>query len=130
MLLTTTLTIQPPEPMMSKDLIPKFNIVKDMKQSVFENKVTPKFPTLLKSNKSWEPVISESSYDQVKATWSNALNDTEKTVASWAAKMNWKTPLNGARPKYLIDNLDKLIPAVPMIATGGGTAGYEMIEVM
>ncbi|KAI1163760.1 hypothetical protein F5B18DRAFT_618039 [Nemania serpens] len=123
------LTFQPPIPKLSKDLVPKFNIVKDMLQRV-EDKGYKWEGDKGKASTRWSPRKEEeegkgrNQWTRVKELW-----DTEETenkavdvVDLWAKRMCWDisqgAPLAGRRPKALLRRFDNVMPAAPMIAVG------------
>ncbi|KAK6342301.1 hypothetical protein TWF718_007704 [Orbilia javanica] len=116
-------SIKPPEPKMADNKIRKFNIVKDMKQSVSTSKNVPQLPPGLPGDrparKEWTP--KESTIAAVKKTWLNGKYDPKKVVDLWAAIMKFcadKKPLTGARPMELLGRCEQMVPAAPAIPVG------------
>ncbi|KAK6516196.1 hypothetical protein TWF506_006107 [Arthrobotrys conoides] len=115
------LSIKPPEPEMSEDKIQKFNIVKDMKQSVYTDDTVVDFPKGVPASKNWAPRPTKPKPEQVVAIWEKGENDPINVVNLWAAKMKYPegTKITGARPSKLLKKYAQMVPAMPLIATGG-----------
>ncbi|KAF3908149.1 hypothetical protein AA313_de0200176 [Arthrobotrys entomopaga] len=114
------LKIKPPEPEMSDDAIQQFNIVKDMKQSVYTDNTVVMFPQAKNASDSWLPKPVKLKAEQVVTAWENARFDPANVVTAWAAKMKYKegTTVTGARPQELLKRYKQMVPAMPLIAVG------------
>ncbi|KAK6333228.1 hypothetical protein TWF718_011049 [Orbilia javanica] len=115
------LKIKPPEPEMSPDYIQQFNIVKDMKQSVYTDSTVVGFPKSQEASRSWLPRPDvKLDAKQVVTTWENSKFDPATVVTAWALKMKYKegTTVTGDRPKELLNRYRQMVPAMPMVAFG------------
>ncbi|KAK6503379.1 hypothetical protein TWF481_008399 [Arthrobotrys musiformis] len=115
------LKIKPPEPEMSPDYIQQFNIVTDMKQSVYTDSTVVGFPKPQEASDSWLPRPSvKLDAKQVVSTWENSKFDPATVVTAWALKMKYKegTTVTGARPKELLNRYRQMVPAMPLVAVG------------
>lgn len=141
------LTITPPPPHLSDDVIPKFNLVRDTKETV----KTAHFFALEKVDDAWAPeppVIPEAPkpmdnpvdpgnpdddekkkkkkeaeelarWERVKTIWENKDNDPEETVRRWADRLGFAPGvLKGKRPTALLNRFNNMVPALPMVAVG------------
>lgn len=122
------LTFQPPLPSMSKDLVPKFNIVRDMRQRVQDQGFEWKGEKC-KASTRWNPRKEDEEDGLDQWTRVTGLWDTEETekkavdvVSLWAKKMCWDgskgAALVGNRPRELLRRYENVIPAAPRIAVG------------
>lgn len=115
-------SIRPPEPKMADDKIRKFNIVKDMMQSVSTDTTVPKIPPPGDgiADKAWNP--KKSNMDEIKKKWNESGKfKPEDVVNRWAARLKFgaaKKPLTGARPTQLLARYDSMVPAAPALAVG------------
>ncbi|KAK6349287.1 hypothetical protein TWF730_010037 [Orbilia blumenaviensis] len=114
------LSIKPPEPEMSDDKIQKFNIVKDMKQSVYTDHTVVDFPKGIPASKNWAPLPTKLKTEEVVAIWENGSNDPINVVNLWAAKMKYPegVKITGARPSKLLKKYAQMVPAMPLLAVG------------
>ncbi|KAF3288811.1 hypothetical protein TWF970_005865 [Orbilia oligospora] len=118
------LKIKPPAPEMSPDYIQQFNIVKDMKQSVYTDSTVIGFPTAQEGSNSWLPRRgAKLDANQVVTTWENSKFDPATVVTAWALKMKYKegTTVTGARPKELLNRYKQMVPAMPLVAVGSSS---------
>lgn len=116
---TTGMSIRPPEPYMSQDKIPKFNLVKDMQETVFKDSKARPFPPKQATNEAWRPRIGDQPFKDVQKLWLDMPDDTSKKVAQlWSKRLKFKVPVEGNKPRHLVENLHRLIPASPLIAVG------------
>ena len=121
------LSIAPPEPALAKDDVNKFNVVADRRQPVFDPS-GPQQPHLPEprrtpSDYAFLPVDPSSSWDEVGGWWREATNgDRAATmVERWAEKLGFaKGSVVGKQPTHLLDLFNQLVPAVPLVAVGGG----------
>ncbi|KAF3909810.1 hypothetical protein ABW21_db0202232 [Orbilia brochopaga] len=114
------LSIKPPEPEMSDDKIQKFNIVKDMKQSVYTDDTVVDFPATKYALDNWSPKSDKLNAKEVVTVWENGRYDPVSVVGAWAAKMEYQggTKITGTRPKALLKRYDQMVPAMPLVAVG------------
>ncbi|PVH77043.1 hypothetical protein DL98DRAFT_639476 [Cadophora sp. DSE1049] len=117
--LIMALSISPPEPFMPDETnkIVPFNVVKDMKQAVFERDRTPTFPQEKKSSDAWLPRKAPTTWKDVKIAWRNPENKPIDVVSKWAARMKYHRLIEGSVPENLIQ---QMLPASPAIAVGAG----------
>lgn len=138
------LTITPPPPHLSDDVIPKFNLVRDTKETV----KTANLFTLEKVNGAWAPEpqvrpklmdnpdipVPENPdddekkrkeaeelarWERVKEIWEDKKNDPEKAVRRWASRLGFVDgALTGKRPTALLKRFNNMVPALPMVAVG------------
>ncbi|KAF3155393.1 hypothetical protein TWF751_003250 [Orbilia oligospora] len=116
------LSIKPPEPEMSDDGIKKFNIVKDMKQSVYTGETVKQFPKKEAASRNWCPRLERPTSEQVVAIWKYERFDPVKVVEVWATRLGLATgtEITGLRPKSLLEKYEHMVPAMPLIAVGSG----------
>ncbi|KAF3354916.1 NAD(P)H-dependent D-xylose reductase xyl1 [Verticillium dahliae VDG1] len=113
------LTIEPPKPYISRDAIPKFNLVEDLKLTVdskgfaFKRKET--------ASPMWAPPHQDGSWDNFKEKWQSQPDSRpEEAVCLWAERLKFKG-LTGLRPKALLKRFDDIVPVLPLIAVGTGS---------
>ena len=115
------LTFTRPPPDLACDTIPKFNIVEDIKQSVFDGKTRPipQFPDHKDASTIWNPRAATLSYEDVQAAWKVRDSEIEDPAAIWAEVLGFdRGKMSGKRPAALTSRLKQMVPAVPMIAIG------------
>ncbi|KAM0591844.1 hypothetical protein ACHAP6_002124 [Verticillium nonalfalfae] len=113
------LTIEPPKPYISRDAIPKFNLVEDLKLTV-DSKGFP-FKRKETASPMWAPRHQDGSWKDFKEKWqSQPDNRPEEAVHLWAERLKFKG-LTGSRPKALLKRFDDIVPALPLIALGAGS---------
>lgn len=138
------LTITPPPPHLSDDVIPKFNLVRDTKETV----KTANFFTLEKVDCAWAPELQVvpkpkdspevpvpgnpdddkekkrqekelERWKRVKTIWEDKENNPEEAVRRWASRLGFVDgALTGKRPTALLDRFNNMVPALPMVAVG------------
>ncbi|KAK3680432.1 hypothetical protein B0T22DRAFT_518925, partial [Podospora appendiculata] len=117
------LTITPPAPYKSKDRIPKFNLVEDIKLTVNAKGYPFPDPTKTASDM-WAPrvpVVDTDPWEDVKSRWADERNRPEDVVRMWAKRLRFgEGSLTGKRPAALLKRFDTMVPALPMVATGTG----------
>ena len=117
--LVTGVKISPPDPHMAEDTLAKFNVVDDMKESVFEQEAQPKFPLQVASNPAFRPKEKHSKLEDVKNAWINPVNQPERVAVLWAKKLGFADgAVSGRRPQSYLKRFSSLVPASPMIAVG------------
>jgi hypothetical protein len=118
--LVMDITLTPPPPLLAKDVIPKFNMTTDMQKLIEYNKgKEPNFPDKHVARDSWAPrAVSEPGWDTIRKTWENINNRPERVVELWAKRLKYDGKIFGKRPQSLIDRMDTMVPALPMIAIG------------
>ncbi|QUC21319.1 uncharacterized protein UV8b_05562 [Ustilaginoidea virens] len=123
------LTFQPPLPFISRDRVPKFNIVRDMLLRV-KNEGYAWKDLDGKADKAWSPMArgeeAEQEWERVRKVWDT--QETEARASSvvrlWSQRMGWKSggdagsQLAGCRPRGLLARFDDVVPAAPMLAVG------------
>ena len=135
--LVTGFTIRPPLPYRSKDEVPKFNLVEDMRVSVkkggyvfvgvkdtADQRWRPRPPPDGgKEKDKGKGKGKEVRWDVVQKAWNTqAMEDcAENVVSLWSEAMGWtekdhsSSPLTGRRPKALLCRFKSMVPAAPMI---------------
>ncbi|KAH6991852.1 hypothetical protein EDB82DRAFT_494625 [Fusarium venenatum] len=119
------LSFQPPLPAMSKDKVPKFNIVADMLERV-NNDGYPFKEIESVASDAWKPLPRreyEGEWKRVKHEWEkDGVNErANKVVGLWSAMMNWSKEkdkvLMGTRPGGLLGRYEDMLPVPPRIAS-------------
>ncbi|KAK3320289.1 hypothetical protein B0T19DRAFT_361934 [Cercophora scortea] len=117
------LTITPPAPYKSKDRIPKFNLVEDIKLTV-NGKGYPFPDTITTASDMWAPrapIKDKDPWDDVKNKWADERNRPEDVVKMWAKRLRFEDgSLSGKRPAALLRRFETMVPALPMVARGTG----------
>ncbi|EEY21592.1 conserved hypothetical protein [Verticillium alfalfae VaMs.102] len=113
------LTIEPPKPYISRDAIPKYNLVEDLKLTV-DSKGFP-FKRQETASPMWAPRHQDGSWKNFKEKWQSQPDQRpEEAVHLWAERLKFKG-LTGSRPKALLKRFDDIVPALPLIAVGAGS---------
>ncbi|KAK0747051.1 hypothetical protein B0T18DRAFT_326987 [Schizothecium vesticola] len=110
------LTITPPPPHLSDDVIPKFNLVRDTKETA----KAANFFTKETVHGAWAPEPQElERWERVKTVWEDKKNDPEEAVRRWADRLGFADgALTGKRPTALLHRFNNMVPALPMVAVG------------
>lgn len=138
------LTITPPPPHLSDDVIPKFNLIRDTKETV----KTVNFFTLETVDGAWAPEPQAvpkpkdnpdvpvpgnpdddkerkrqekdlERWKRVKTIWEDKENNPEEAVRRWAGRLGFVDgALTGKRPTALLNRFNNMVPALPMVAVG------------
>lgn len=121
-----------PMPTLCQDLIPAFDALKAMSQSVFDQGKEPIFPPAnISEEPSWEPlegVGGEQQWVEAKNTWKTprmGKESQQKSVDLWLAAMFWTEKLDGAMPALLNENFDDIYLAAPLLSVVGGRTIVE-----
>ncbi|KAK4184911.1 hypothetical protein QBC35DRAFT_504893 [Podospora australis] len=117
--LVTGFTIRPPLPYRSKDQVPKFNLVEDMRLGV--KKGGYGFVGVNdKASDKWqpdEPIDGKEKWDVVKTAWDtqDVEDRAQDVVRQWSELMGWpkEKPLTGRRPRALLRRFEDMVPAAP-----------------
>ncbi|KAK1829757.1 hypothetical protein QBC39DRAFT_310414 [Podospora conica] len=141
------LTITPPPPHLSDDVIPKFNLVRDTKETVeaanfftketvdgawapepqvspvapepLDNPVVPGDPDDDDDNEKERQKKELARWSRVKEVWEDNKNDPEEAVRRWAGRLGFADGvLTGKRPASLLNRFNNMVPALPMVAVG------------
>lgn len=120
----------PPLPILSEDKIQPFDAVLSQLQNVFPT--PPPFPdSTTEEDKDWLPVPPTAPppedpakpWEDVQKVWKTPLMGVGAGVAavtSWAKVMGWSdTSVSGVVPERLVDDLQTLYVAAPLIAQAG-----------
>lgn len=147
MQLVMGLTITPPPPHLSDDVIPKFNLIRDTKETVKtanlftpetvdgawapEPQVIPEAPKPMDNPEVPVPGNPDDDeekkrqakelarWERVKTMWENKENDPEEAVRRWASRLGFVDgALTGKRPTALLNRFNNMVPALPMVAVG------------
>jgi hypothetical protein len=112
------LTLAPPAPYISRDKIPKFNLVEDFKQTV--NDTGFPLPKPATSDDQWRPDEQSSDWVAFQDKWVRQPESRPVDVVSrWAERLNYENgAIIGTRPSALLKRFNTMIPALPMIAVG------------
>jgi hypothetical protein len=119
---TTTLalglTLTPPLPRISRDRIPKFNVVRDFRQTV--NCAGYPFPGDGHAQAAWQPKPQAGDWKAFKRQYmSTDPQRPRDVVKQWAQRLNYADDvMTGSRPTSLLWRFDDVVPALPMIAVG------------
>ncbi|CRK29937.1 hypothetical protein BN1708_005076 [Verticillium longisporum] len=106
-------------PYISRDAIPKFNLVEDLKLTV-DSKGFP-FKRKETASPMWAPRHQDGSWNNFKEKWQSQPDSRpEEAVCLWAERLKFKG-LTGLRPKALLKRFDDIVPALPLITVGTGS---------
>ncbi|KAK0722052.1 hypothetical protein B0T26DRAFT_701161 [Lasiosphaeria miniovina] len=138
------LTVAPPPPHLSDDVIPKFNLVHDTKETVQSAKFFAKETV----NGAWapepQPKNAETKLDEgenpevphsdpddsrggevekrwkrVRTIWGDERNLSEEAVRRWADRLGFAPGvLTCKRPAALLKRFEMMVPALPVVAVG------------
>lgn len=110
--------IRAPDPVLSNDVIPKFNAVDAMSEEIFPQGEEKIFPPNAASSDNWLPLKAAQGSEQwsnVKTAWQAPKTNPQKTVDLWTNAFSWDTKLDGSLPPILLKKFDELYLAAPLL---------------
>lgn len=115
--------ISAPDPILSDDVIPKFNAVQEASENVFPENEEKYFPTVESSNGDWLPLkgSGDTQWAEVKAAWLSpkmGKASPKNTVDLWSKVFAWSPTetLSGSAPTNLLQNFGDLYLEAPLLS--------------
>jgi hypothetical protein len=117
------ITVASPRPVLSADVIPKFNFVHAMAQDVYSTtEKRPDFPTFQTVGEKFIPSNPESGskqWTEVKEAWNKpaAATAAKQALATWRKAFKWedKAAVSGEPPKFAIQNFEEVYMSAPLL---------------
>lgn len=109
--------ITAPDPVLSDDVILKYNVANAVPQSAFPPGAAEPFPDVIASSTNWLPLKPNPEKDQwnaVRDAWRAEVGQ-QKSMDAWKGAFGWEDQLLGFGPAVLLDNFDEFYMAAPLL---------------